>query len=361
MRKSTTIDKENFKWPVCLLLALLISLQALPVMATEQQTEQTPTPTVTEVTGSESAESVASGENGEVIADELEHIDLQEVAATTDSDWTTTEPHEGKVLHGGYVGFKNKASGKYLTIPNGATATGTNVCQQSANSIANSQEFYLSYTYLPGKSAAYFYIFPVDASTGNAVSNRVKAVAPINSGTSNVNVSYFMPTEMTDNWQIVHSHDNYYYIYIASRPDTTGTKYALTANSGEGTANGTATTATGNVYVSAYTGADNQLWQICVNNDPVNINGINIASETSLSGCAYPGETVAYYYIPKTFNEFVSWLSSSNDTCTIGQFGIIEGAHVGSTTVTASVYNKNFSLINAYTIEFHTLLRDGYY
>lgn len=362
MRSSTTIVTKNLKWPVCLLLALLIILQALPVMAAEQQTEQTETPTVTEVTGSESAqESAASGENNEIVADELEPIDLQEVATTSNSDWTTTKPHEGEVLHGGYVGFKNKESGKYLTIPNGTTATGTNVCQQSANSIANSQEFYLSYTYLPRKSVAYFTIYPVDASTGNAVSNRIKATYPLNSATSNVSVSYFMPTEMTDRWQIEHVHDNYYYIYIASRPGTTGTKYALTANSGEGTANGTATTATGNVYVSAYTGADNQLWQICVNNDPVNINGINIATETSLSGCAYPGETVAYYYIPKTFNEFVSWLSSSNDTCTIGQFGIVEGAHVGSATVTASVYNKNFSLTNAYTIEFHTLLRDGYY
>jgi hypothetical protein len=45
---------------------MLILLQALPVTAADQQTEQTETPTVTEVTGSESAQkSEASGEYGD--------------------------------------------------------------------------------------------------------------------------------------------------------------------------------------------------------------------------------------------------------------------------------------------------------
>ena len=113
MKIPTTLDRKKMKkWQKCpalaIVLALLLVLCSLPVYAGEQQTEQTETPTVTQDTGSESAESVASSENDELITDEFEPmqpIDQQdpEVAATT--DWTQEQPHEGQVLHGGYVGF----------------------------------------------------------------------------------------------------------------------------------------------------------------------------------------------------------------------------------------------------------------
>lgn len=93
MKIPTTLDRKKMKkWQKChalaTVLALLLVIASLPVYAGEQQTEQTETPTVTQDTGSESAQSAASSENDEIIADELEPmqpIDRQEpeVAATT--------------------------------------------------------------------------------------------------------------------------------------------------------------------------------------------------------------------------------------------------------------------------------------
>ena len=244
---------------------------------------------------------MTSGENGEIVADGLEPIDLQEAATTSDPDWRNVKPHEGKVLHGGYVGFKNKASGKYLTIPNGATANGTNVCQQSQSAVANAQEFYLDYQYNPTVNEAFFRIYAVDSSgtPTNVVKTNASGIS-----TANVYVHSINYLLLTERWQFERVSENYYCIYLASNPGTTGTKYALTANTGNGTASGNSTTSAGNVYVTTYTGADKQLWQICTDGKPSDINGIDMLSDNK-NGTAYPGEKVSYYYIPKAFNETI--------------------------------------------------------
>ena len=299
----TTLDRKTWKkWLLCPILAALLVLSCLPVYAGEQQTEQTEsteTPTVTQDTCSESAkESTASSEQhnqapNESVEAEQNGLGQSENAVTATS-LTETPPYEGQVLDGGYVGFKNKATSMYLTIPNGATSVGTNVCQQSTSTVPNAQEFYLDYTHLPNKNVSYFTIYPVDASTGNAASTRVKSAA-ISSGTANVSLQYFMPTEMTDRWQIKHAYDNYYYIYIANRPDATGTKYALASGG----------LITDSVYVEAYTGSSNQLWLICADGAPININSNDITQGTEQ--IVEIGDTVEYYYVPKTYDCSVAW------------------------------------------------------
>ena len=74
MRIPTTFDrKARKKWLTCfalaIVLALLLVLSSLPVYAGEQQAEQTETPTVTQDAGSESAQSAASSEQNEPLAD----------------------------------------------------------------------------------------------------------------------------------------------------------------------------------------------------------------------------------------------------------------------------------------------------
>ncbi len=171
-------------------LALLLVLSLLSVYAGEQQTEQTETPAASQDTGSESVESVTSSEQDEFAAvelDPLQPINLQEPEVAAIDNWENIEPYIGILLHEGYIGFKNKSSKNYLTIPNGSTAHGTNVCQQSEKSIPNAQEFFLSYTWKPEKNMAYFTIYPVDLS-GNTVSTRVKA-GSVNASTGVANVS----------------------------------------------------------------------------------------------------------------------------------------------------------------------------
>ena len=357
MRNSTTIDKEIFKWPVCLMLALLLVLQALPVMATEQQTEQNQTPTVTEVTGSESAESVASGENNETITDGLEPIDLQEAATTSNSDWTITKPHEGEVLNGGYVGFKNKASEKYLTIPNGATATGTNVCQQGANSIANAQEFYLNYVYDISRRNACFYI-SILTSTGG-YSGMYLNWTDLQDN-SNVNIQQFMPTIFKDRWQIEHVEGNYYCIYAGKNPDETGSvKYALTVcGNSEGSLDGTEYDSPGNVYITTYTGADNQLWQICADGIPIDINGYEVSDIQSVD--MLQNSTLALYYVPQTFNEKITLMLSNPYCATIEELSNIIADSFGHTVLHVSVLKQNINT-TSYGISLYVKLPDGVY
>ncbi|MBQ5792992.1 MAG: hypothetical protein IIW17_03140, partial [Clostridia bacterium] len=109
----TTIDrKARKKWltssTFAIVLALLLVLSSLPVYAGEQQTEQTETPTVTQDAGSESAQSETSSEQNEPFSDELEPVQpiAPQEPEITATDWTQEKPHEGQVLHGGYVGFK---------------------------------------------------------------------------------------------------------------------------------------------------------------------------------------------------------------------------------------------------------------
>ncbi len=236
------------------------------------------------------------------------------------------------MLDGGYLSFKNKASGKYLTVTNGVTTNGTNICQQSYSNIANAQEFFLSYTHVANKNISYFTIFPIDASTGEAASVRVKA-EPIVGNTANVNVSYFMPTEMTDRWQIEHVSGNYYCIYIAKNPNDTGTKYALTANPGNGFLDGTSHTDLGNVFVSVYTGSNNQLWQMCVNNQDIDINEANILDDNELF--VDISENIQYFYIPKHYNTTTSWSCYSKASIDQGT-GIAVGLQYGTATISVA-------------------------
>lgn len=150
-------------------------MTVLPVYASESQAELTEAIITEEDTGSESVqESAASGEQQETdweeqsseqqdtVSEELsseqqeeisedlmieQQVDSAEIAVAATVELTDDLPYVGEVLNGGYVGFKNKASNMYMTIPNGATAAGTNVCQQNEKQIANSQEFYLSYSH----------------------------------------------------------------------------------------------------------------------------------------------------------------------------------------------------------------------
>ncbi len=188
MKIPTTLDRKAWKkWLICPTLAVLLALTVLPVYANESQSEPTETIIAEEGTGSESAqEGVTSGESQETdleeqsseqqdvvpedlsseqqetvseefVADPSEEIsedliieqqvDSAEIAVAATAELTEDLPYEGEVLSGGYVGFKNKASGKYLTISGGSITAGTNVFQSSQNSISNSQEFYLSYSH----------------------------------------------------------------------------------------------------------------------------------------------------------------------------------------------------------------------
>ncbi|MBQ7380065.1 MAG: RICIN domain-containing protein [Clostridia bacterium] len=360
----TTVDRKAWKkWLICPTLALLLVLSSLPVYADEQKTEVTETPTVTQETGSESAaESAASSEQDELITDELEPIppiDSQENDMVATSDWTQEEPHEGQVLHGGYVGFKNKASGKYLTIPNGATTADTNVCQQSESAVANSQEFYLTFSYNTTRNVSFFYISPL-TSTGANSGQHIKWEALDTN--ANVNIDTYLPTQTNDRWQIEHVEGNYYRIYAGQNPDATGdVKYALTAyGNSDGTSGGTSPTSPGNVYLSVYTGADNQLWQICANGIAMFLeNSVDISSEAPVLDIQ-KGSLAYSYYVPKRFNDSITWRASNTVRGIVNAHGGCYGVYAGAVDLIANVTHADGS-VDEYTCNCYVYLPSGAY
>ncbi len=341
----TTLDRKAWKkWLICPALALFLVLSSLPVYAGEQQMEVTETPTVTQETDSElTTENEASGEQDEMITtdlDSMQPINSQEVAATSTDDWTTTLPHEGAVLDGGFVGFKNKYSEKYLTIQGGTATSGTNVCQQSLSTIVNAQEFNLQYTYDVNNSLAYFSIYPISSSGSIASTLRVGAGAT-STGSANVLLQTTSVLNSNAKWQIEHVVDNYYCVYLANNPGATGTKYALTANIG----NGSITPVIGaldNIYVTAYTGHDSQLWQICADAKPMDINGYDITQGGSKE--TVRDTSFAYYYVPKSFNTTISWGASPEGFVLSDGNGVVTPTHYGEMSVTLSISNASISL-----------------
>ncbi|MBQ1233703.1 MAG: RICIN domain-containing protein, partial [Clostridia bacterium] len=339
----TTIDrKARKKWltssTFAIVLALLLVLSSLPVYAGEQQTEQTETPTVTQDAGSESAQSETSSEQNEPFSDELEPVQPiapqePEIAAT---DWTQEKPHEGQVLHGGYVGFKNVDTGKYLTISCDDTTSETNnVYMQGASSIPNAQEFYLEYVYDVTANKAFFQIYSVTSTGASA-----RIVRSSSSSMYKANVRLFTKNvlNMTERWQIEHVGGNYYCIYLASTPDTTGTRYALTATTGEGSEEEDTVMSSGNAIVDVYTGIDSQLWEICADGKPVNINGYDITQGGSQETII--GTSIVYYYIPKTFNTIIDWNMGDSDFVTSTEFGVVTPTQYGQINVILRISNS---------------------
>ena len=300
---------------------------------------------------------MASGENNETITDGLEPIDLQEAATTTDSDWMTTKPHEGEVLNGGYVGFKNKESGKYLTIQNGTAASGINVCQQSASSIANAQEFYLQYTYLVTGSLANFTIYPINSSGSVATNLRVKA-GTISEGSANVSLGTSSFIQTNERWQIEHVVDNYYCIYIADNPTSASVKYALTAHNGSDSATPTVG-ALDNVYVAEYTGHESQLWQICADGTAMNINGYDIlAADTGVIHEVPVGTEL--YYVPKAFNTTIVWDSVPANMLGIADDGRVSLPKMGEIEISLS-YSSSSSSTTTKIVDLFIMPESGNY
>ncbi|MBE6697834.1 MAG: hypothetical protein E7581_04860 [Ruminococcaceae bacterium] len=331
----TTLKRKVWKkWLVCPALAFLLVLSSLSVYAGEQQNEQSETPSVTQDTGSElAAEGATSSEQNELLADEfdpIQPIDLQELEAAATDDWRDVEPHEGQVLHGGYVGFKNVGSGKYLTVPQGNATEGMNIIQYQSISTPNAQEFLLEYTYSTLMNEAYFRIFSLTAD--GTASYPVKSAENYPS-TANVILDDINYLYLSDRWQIEHVRENYYCIYLASNPDYNNTKYALTAyGNSNGTESGKTTTSPGNVYLSPLnTSNDYQLWQICADGASMDLRGQEMLYVTQFD--LNSADSLNFFYVPKRFNETITWISSNEYVAEISQNGILTALRAGTAQI----------------------------
>lgn len=145
--------------------------------------------------------------------------------------------------------LRNVGSGKYLNVHNGVDANTTNVYQWTADGTVE-QNFKLE-----RKSNGTYHIRAMCSSNGtNRVLDIVKTGGVVASG---CNVEIYNPTDpIAQEWYFYDMGNGRYKIVPASNTDVALTSYG-TSN---GSSSGQTSTSAGNVFVSTYTGSQNQLW-----------------------------------------------------------------------------------------------------
>lgn len=153
------------------------------------------------------------------------------------------------LTNGSVYNLTNKASGKSLNVNYASDANGTNVNQYTKDG-STEQFFKLVYN---ASSDSYKLYAMCSSSGGNRV---IDVYRPIQVGS---NVDIWTPNDdEAQNLIIINRGNGYYSIHLSYN-----TNLALTAyGTGNGGGSGTTSTSTGNVFMTTYTGADNQLWSI---------------------------------------------------------------------------------------------------
>ena len=146
--------------------------------------------------------------------------------------------------------FKNAGSGKYMDVQNGTDANDTNVIQWGWNG-SLAQQFKLEQS-----STGNGYILRAQVGGKTRVLDIYKTNGRVENG-NNVQI-YTNVDPKAQEWLILPVDADNFRIVPRSNPALALTSYG----SDSGTASGRTSTSAGNVFVSTYTGADNQLWEI---------------------------------------------------------------------------------------------------
>ena len=155
-----------------------------------------------------------------------------------------------ELLTGTIYSFLNAGSNLYLDVCGGTDADNNNVAQYKGNSTV-SQDFKLEKS-----STGNGYILRSQVGGKTRVLDIYKTNGRVENG-NNVQI-YRNVDPKAQEWLIIPVDNMYYKIVPRSNPALALTSYG----SSNGTANGRTSTSAGNVFVSTYTGADNQLWEI---------------------------------------------------------------------------------------------------
>ena len=146
--------------------------------------------------------------------------------------------------------FRNAGSGKYMDVQNGTDANDTNVIQWGWNG-SLAQQFKLEQS-----STGNGYILRSQVGGKTRVLDIYKTNGRVENG-NNVQI-YTNVDPKAQEWLILPVDADNFRIVPRSNMSLSLTSYG----SANGTANGRTSTSAGNVFVSTYTGADNQLWEI---------------------------------------------------------------------------------------------------
>ena len=265
----------------------------------------------------------------------------------------------GGIEDEGIYSFINYSSNKYLTVHAGNTANGTNIYQYTKNN-SLSQSFRLDYSSLSNS----FRIKTMcdNSGYGNTCIDFDNVAATNSSGYTNTNVRvYDMSSSPSNNneWVIYpHEYGNLYRIVSREDPNLALTAYGTT----NGTSSGTTSTSEGNVFVSEFTGAANQLWKI--ESGGVRLSGGENIKDAVSDGTTYTlsenADWLSFCCPVSVYGESVSWSSTDPYSVVVDSWGNVTAKTAGYAYVKATVTHNDGST-TVYSRPVYVALANGTY
>lgn len=215
-----------------------------------------------------------------VSADEAAPTLPQVITKIGDSNSITPRAETKTIVNNGVYLIKNVASGKYLNLHYGNDVDGTNIYQWTKDG-STEQKWRISYNYATDA----YQIYSMSSSGGK---NRVLDVYDTGGSlVSGSNVKLHTPTEpFSQEIDFVLVASGKYKIVMKNNMNMCISSYG-TSN---GTSGGTTSTSAGNVFISTYTGSDNQKWMFEYTGTKVTVaptGWIDSVSNTAISGWAW--------------------------------------------------------------------------
>lgn len=136
--------------------------------------------------------------------------------------------------------------------------------------------------------------------------------------------------------------------------------YAITAyGSANGTSGGTTSTSAGNIYVSEFNGAANQLWKI--ESGGIQLNNADNIKNVTIKDSVPEGRNYGQFFCPVTeFGETVSWSSNNAHSVSITSNGTATTVKAGKANITATVTHTN-GTTTTYSCAIYVVIQDGVY
>lgn len=347
-------EKTRF---AALLLSLVILISALPlnVIAAAPDTSEAETDTVIPDERSSYTDSELTEEEINATGDTSLYIGVDDFCEAT--------------RDGAIYSFANSASSKYLTVGisgNGGyyddgeidEIEGTNVYQSTKSGLL-SQAFRLDYD----TELECFRIRAMCVNNGYGSVLDYPSESYNDSSYGNLRIYSYDESWSDDQGWVIIAYNNSDLFRISPAYDT---DLAVTAcGTADGSESGTSMTSPGNVYVTEFTGATNQLWRLESGGIQV-VNGIDIReaydnganyanvseNSTALSLCCPVDSTDASY---------ITWTSSNMSVATVNSIGKVTAKKAGLATITASVSYDGDDGCDVYTFTVYVVLKDGTY
>ncbi|MBQ4140114.1 MAG: Ig-like domain-containing protein [Clostridia bacterium] len=261
---------------------------------------------------------------------------------------------------GAVYSFKNVSSGKYMTVYGGGTAEGTNICQSGTTIPTLSETFRLEYD----EDFECFIIRSLCSSNGygSALTYSYSSMSSNPAGSTSGNVSLcsvdYEDSAWEDNqtWMILpQSGTNRFKIVSYRDPGLAVTS----CGSAAGTSGGKTSSSSGNIFVSEFTGAANQLWKIESGGIQLN-NAENIKTATTKDKKS-EGANLGQFFCPVTeFGETVAWTTDNSNSAEVTSEGNVTTKKAGIANITATVTHTN-GTTTAYSFKIHVVIQNGVY